>query len=124
MWQPKIGQRVELHYRADHPSRPALEGATGTVSAVGGPPRGPRNATVQLDGGGLVIVPRGNLVALPPEERLTFRQARAILLRDGPDGRRRLRRSRIVVQLDVLRTELVLVRLPKAKMKRRESWTA
>jgi len=39
-------------------------GATGTVAACGRG-RGPINATVRIDGGAIVTVPRGNLIPEP-----------------------------------------------------------
>ena len=43
---------------------PVAHGLHGTV-VLSGRGRGPRNALVDVDGLGLVVVPRGQLVALP-----------------------------------------------------------
>lgn len=62
---PRVGQRVRLHYAARSRAAAPLHGRTGTVAVAG---RGrPRNHLVELDGGGRVVVPCGNLQ--PAEDR-------------------------------------------------------
>jgi hypothetical protein len=59
IWRPKPDQRVILRYRKEMRSVcPHLATGKILVAASG---RGPINALVQLDGGRLVVVPRGNL---------------------------------------------------------------
>ena len=65
IWHPKKGQRVEIHYPREKIGF-KYQGYRGTV-LVGSLGPGPINALVQLDAGGGVVVPRGNLVALAPE---------------------------------------------------------
>lgn len=60
-WHHRPGDRVRLVYRL--PWSP-WKGATGTVRVRGRPRRGtPLNFLADLDGGGMVIVPGGNLRA-------------------------------------------------------------
>lgn len=65
--RPRPGQRVRLHYagRTVRAELAPRHGRAGAVLVVGGGP-GPLNALVLLDGGGAVVVPRGNLVAEVP----------------------------------------------------------
>jgi len=59
-WHPQPGQRVELHYRKSMRVN-GLHLARGVVTVAGNGP-GLINATVMLDDGRTVIVPRGNMV--------------------------------------------------------------
>jgi len=61
IWRPRVGQRVELHYRKSMRLN-GLHLARGVVTVAGCGP-GPINAAVTLDDGRTVIVPRGNMVA-------------------------------------------------------------
>ena len=61
---PRPGQRVRLHYARRAAASMPHHGALGSVRLVGRGP-GPRNALVDLDGGGAVVVPRGNLQVAP-----------------------------------------------------------
>ena len=62
IFHPYIGQRVHVHYaKAAAPTMP-YHGRTGVVRTVTDGP-GPRNVGVKIDGQ-LVVVPRGNLVAI------------------------------------------------------------
>ena len=58
--QPHPGQVVELHYRPSLRAVSMLHLRVGRIVVSGHGP-GPINALVALDGGGLVVVPRGNL---------------------------------------------------------------
>lgn len=68
---PKVGRRVRIHYRKAIAAVMPLHGRLGTVAiACRGP--GPRNHGVELDGveldgGGVVSVPCGNLMAIREE---------------------------------------------------------
>jgi hypothetical protein len=57
---PRIGQRVRVHYRKAVAALMPLHGRTGRVVIRATGP-GPRNHGVELDGGGVVAVPCGNL---------------------------------------------------------------
>ena len=70
--QPKPGQRVRIHY-ATRAKRKGLavpaevmpwHGATGVIVTVPRGRRGPCNVGVRIDAGEVVVVPRGNLVAV------------------------------------------------------------
>ena len=66
IWQPKIGQRVRVHYRMSAQKSMVHQGMYGKVMAVSKGP-GPRNVMVFF--GHFVmrpreIIPRGNLVAI------------------------------------------------------------
>ena len=65
IWHPQPGQRVELHYKRSMRCN-GLHLALGVVTVAGKGP-GPINATVALDDGRTVIVPRGNMVELKGE---------------------------------------------------------
>lgn len=60
--QPKLGQRVVLHYAERKRCVCPHHGKAGTVVIVARGP-GPRNVGVELDEGGVTVVPRGNLRA-------------------------------------------------------------
>ena len=60
IWHPRIGQRVELHYRKSMRCND-LHLALGVVTVAGTGP-GPINAEVKLDDGRTVVVPRGNMM--------------------------------------------------------------
>ena len=60
IWHPRLGQRVELHYRRSMRCN-GLHLERGVVTVAGRGP-GPINAAVALDDGRMVIVPRGNIV--------------------------------------------------------------
>lgn len=63
---PKVGRRVRIHYRKAIAAAMPLHGKAGAVVvACRGP--GPRNHGVELDGGGVVSVPCGNLMAIREE---------------------------------------------------------
>ena len=68
--QPKPGQRVRIHY-ATRAKRKGLavpaevmpwHGMAGVIVTANIRTKGPCNVTVRLDGGKIVVVPRGNLV--------------------------------------------------------------
>jgi len=65
IWHPRLGQRVELHYRKSMRCN-GLHLERGVVTVAGRGP-GPINAAVALDNGRTVIVPRGNMVELKGE---------------------------------------------------------
>lgn len=58
---PRVGQRVRVHYRKAIAAMMPLHGRTGRVAIKATGP-GPRNHGVELDGGGMVVVPCGNLM--------------------------------------------------------------
>jgi len=69
------GAKVRVHYRRECRQgtlelHPLPHGATGRVvlQAHG---RGPRNVLVGLDGGGFLVVPRGNVRKQPEEQGTT-----------------------------------------------------
>jgi hypothetical protein len=62
IFHPRHGQRVRLHYAKRSTAMMPHHGRTGVVRIVGAGP-GPRNVGVAIDGGGLVVASRGNLVA-------------------------------------------------------------
>ena len=63
IWQPKKYQSVRIHYRKSLQKFMPYHGKTGVVVCVGKGP-GPKNVLIELDEGGRVCVPRGNLNAL------------------------------------------------------------
>lgn len=63
---PRVGRRVRIHYRKDVAARMPLHGRTGAVVVAARGP-GPRNHGIELDGGGVVSVPCGNLMAIREE---------------------------------------------------------
>lgn len=63
IWRPRIGQRVELHYRRSMRAWVGLHLTRGTIEHVNNG-LGPINAVVALDCGRRVAVPRGNLFAV------------------------------------------------------------
>lgn len=70
--QPRVGQVVELRYRQSMRTVTGLHLRIGEVVAVGVGP-GPINALIALDGGGSVVVPRGNLEAIVARCRVAKR---------------------------------------------------
>lgn len=74
-----VGQAVELHYRPGLRPVTGLHLRTGRIVCAGRGP-GPLNALVALDGGDLVVVPRGHL-NLIGEGGLRQRQAQQELFR-------------------------------------------
>ena len=65
IFRPRVGQRVRIHYARRSASIMPHHGRTGVVRIVAKGP-GPRNVGVEIDGL-LVMVPRGNLAAVPEE---------------------------------------------------------
>jgi len=63
IWRPQPGQRVVLWYRAGHPAR-SYHGTHGRIHCVASG-RSLVNVLVELDRGGHVVAPRGNLRAEP-----------------------------------------------------------
>ncbi len=63
IFHPKVGQCVRIHYARKAARHMPHQGRMGVVRVVPIGP-GPRNIGVEVDGG-LIVVPRGNLVALP-----------------------------------------------------------
>lgn len=59
---PHIGQRVRLHYSKAWQRVVRIHGREAVVRVVPRGP-GPRNVGVEIDGG-MVVVPRGNLVEM------------------------------------------------------------
>jgi len=62
IFHPRIGQRVRLHYARGAAAVMPGHGKLGVVRTVPRGP-GPRNVGVEVEGR-LVVVPRGNLVAM------------------------------------------------------------
>ncbi len=60
IYQPRIGQRVQLRYARQRAQFFPYHGRTGEVITVAGR-GGPVNALIKLDNGTRVVVPRGNL---------------------------------------------------------------
>lgn len=60
MANPRPGRRVRIHYRKTIAAVMPLHGRTGRIAIASKGP-GPRNHGVELDGGGIVSVPCGNL---------------------------------------------------------------
>lgn len=60
IWHPRRGERVRIRYRRDVAGGMPFHGRTGTVEVAASTAR-QVNALVALDGGGLAVVPRGNL---------------------------------------------------------------
>lgn len=71
IWQPRNGQRVELHYRKDMRVICPYHLARGVIVAAANG-KGPRNAAVKLDNGRMICVPRGNMVELKHEQMRMF----------------------------------------------------
>lgn len=69
IWHPQIDQHVRIHYAAKYADEMPFHGRTGVVERVSAGP-GPINASIRLDGGAIVTVPRGNLIA-DPRRKLT-----------------------------------------------------
>ena len=65
IFHPQPGQHVRIHYARRSASSMPHHGRTGVVRIVSKGP-GPRNVGVEIDGF-LVMVPRGNLVAVREE---------------------------------------------------------
>lgn len=63
IWRPKPGQHVRLCYAKKRRGAAPHHDRHGVV-VVASNGRGPINALVELDGGELVVVPRGNLFAV------------------------------------------------------------
>lgn len=61
--RPRPGQLVELRYRPALRPLTGLHGARGVVRVASRGP-GPISALVELEGGRLIVVPRGHLFAL------------------------------------------------------------
>jgi len=68
---PKPGQRVQLWYRKSATRTMPHHASFGTVVAFG-IGRGPRNVAVQLEAGGVVVVPRGNLRVYGESDDMRF----------------------------------------------------
>jgi len=62
IFHPRMGQRVRVHYAKRRAAVMPYQGKVGVVRVVSRGP-GPRNTGVEIDGQ-LVVVPRGNLVAV------------------------------------------------------------
>ena len=62
IFHPRIGQHVRVHYARRAGAVMPYHGMHALVRVVSGGP-GPRNVGVEVDGK-LVVVPRGNLVAI------------------------------------------------------------
>lgn len=62
IFQPRVGQNVRIHYAKSYSDAMPLHGKTGVIAVVA-KGRGPRNAGVKIEGK-IVVVPRGNLVAI------------------------------------------------------------
>ena len=62
IFHPRVGQNVRVHYAKHVAAMMPYHGAAGVVRVASRGP-GPRNTGVELDGR-LVVVPRGNLVAI------------------------------------------------------------
>ena len=62
IFHPRAGQHVRLHYAKRSASAMFHHGAVGVVRIVARGP-GPRNVGVEIEGR-IVVVPRGNLVAI------------------------------------------------------------
>ena len=65
IFHPRAGQRVRIHYARRSASVMPHHGWIGVVRIVSRGP-GPRNVGVEIDGA-VVVVPRGNLVAVGEE---------------------------------------------------------
>ena len=63
IFHPRVGQRVRVHYAKRMAAMMPYHGKPGVVRVVSRGP-GPRNVGVEINGR-LVVVPRGNLVAVP-----------------------------------------------------------
>ena len=62
IFHPRLGQQVRIHYNRRSAAAIPYHGETGVVRIAGRGP-GPRNVGVEI-GGQIVVVPRGNLVAV------------------------------------------------------------
>ena len=62
IFHPRSGQRVRIHYAKRSASAMPHHGKFGVVRTVSRGP-GPRNVGVEIDGL-IVVIPRGNLVAV------------------------------------------------------------
>ena len=73
IWNPKLGQPVQLHYAKKtraaccDENKVTYHGRVGIVTRVGRGP-GPVNAEILFPAGGRTVAPRGNLVALKEKE--------------------------------------------------------
>ena len=73
IWNPKLGQPVQLHYAEAKraaccdENKVTYHGRVGIVVCVGRGP-GPRNVEVLFPAGGRTVAPRGNLMALNSKE--------------------------------------------------------
>ena len=67
IFHPREGHRVRIHYARRSASAMAHHGRVGVVRTVSRGP-GPRNVGVEIDGT-ILVVPRGNLVAVREEVR-------------------------------------------------------
>ena len=65
IFHPRVNQCVRIHYRKALAAAMPYHGKAGVVRIVAKGP-GPRNVGVEIDGL-LVVVPRGNLVAMQEE---------------------------------------------------------
>ena len=67
IFHPRVGQRVRVHYNRHVAHLMPYHGQDGVVRVIsrGG---GPRNVGVEL-AGRMVVIPRGNLVAIGPNEK-------------------------------------------------------
>lgn len=63
IFHPKVGQHVRVHYAQRAAPHMPYHGKYGVVRIVSRGP-GPRNVGVEIDGQ-IVVIPRGNLVAMP-----------------------------------------------------------
>jgi len=70
IFHPQPGQHVRIHYNRRSAAAMPHHGRTGVVRIAGRGP-GPRNVGVEI-GGQIVVVPRGNLVAVEPGRRERF----------------------------------------------------
>ena len=62
IFHPRVGQRVRVHYAKHVATMKPYHGEVGVVRVASGGP-GPRNVGVEIDAR-LVVIPRGNLVAI------------------------------------------------------------
>ena len=65
IFQPRPGQRVRVHYNRHQAPLMPYHGQEGVVRIVARGGGGPRNVGVEI-GGRMVVLPRGNLVAIGP----------------------------------------------------------
>lgn len=77
IFHPKIGQRVRVHYAQRAARYMPLHGKVGVVRIVTqGRAPGPRNVGVEIDGQ-IVVIPRGNLVAMPEKTSVAGTEVRS-----------------------------------------------